>query len=378
MDIGLYFHIPFCHSKCYYCDFLSFAKKNNQEQYIDALIKEMAHTSQSLPPDTQITTLFIGGGTPTVLSPALIDKLFKGIMTYFNLTPDCEWTIESNPGTLDEEKIRVMKDYPVTRISMGLQSTHDSLLKKTGRRHCFREWQESLALVRKYTKWQVNADLMFALPGQTFEDFEQTLREIIPYQLEHLSIYALIIEEGTVFGELYNKGQLKEVSEELDRQMYHYAQKFLKEQGYKQYEISNWAYEGKECMHNRVYWTLKPYIGLGLGAHSYYQNRRFFNVEDLEKYITAQGNLNKLRVEEEIVSTQKAMEEYLFLGLRMIQGVSKKDFKMRFNREIGEVYPDQIAHWLEMGLLKEDNETYYLSSYGLDVCNEVFASFIKE
>lgn len=377
MEIGLYFHIPFCASKCYYCDFLSFPNQKRQEDYIKALVQEMASVSQSLASNTHVSTIFIGGGTPTVLPPVLIEQLLSGIVTYFNLTADCEWTIEANPGTLTYEKIQVMKQFPITRISMGLQSTHNHLLKAIGRGHAFKDWEESIHLVRTYTDWQVNADLMFALPGQTFEEFKQTLDTVCQYHLEHLSLYALIIEEGTVFGRLYEKGELKEAPEELDRQMYHYAKQYLKEQGYIQYEISNWSKKDKICRHNKVYWTLKPYIGLGLGAHSFDGEKRFYNEQNIDSYISAAGELQKLRYEEELMTCRSMMEEYLFLGLRMLSGIDERDFKQRFQKDLFEIYGRQLKKWLALGLLRQDGHRIYLSERGLDVCNEVFSSFLE-
>lgn len=377
MEIGLYFHIPFCASKCFYCDFLSFPKNNKQEAYIDALLSEMEQVSQSLAPGTKISTIFIGGGTPTVLPPVLLERFLGGITRYFKLTSDCEWTIEANPGTLDQEKLGVMNKYPITRISMGLQSTNDALLKKIGRRHTFKDWQESMALVRQETTWRVNADIMFALPGQTFEAFKETLETVADYNLDHLSVYALIIEEGTRFGELYDQGSLKPVSEELDREMYHYAQTFLKQRGYEQYEISNWAKQGQRCRHNKVYWTMKPYIGLGLGAHSFYGGQRFYNEEQIENYIASQGDLKKLRHQEEEMTLQHAMEEYMFLGLRMLEGISTVDFKAHFGQSVEDVYEKQLTHWKKLGLLNQQEERLFLTSYGLDVCNEVFTSFLE-
>lgn len=376
MQIGLYFHIPFCASKCYYCDFLSFPRQQEQERYIEALICEIEKTSESLPQETSIKTIFIGGGTPTVLPPFLLDLLMQVITAHFKLEPDCEWTIEANPGTLEEEKLQVLKKYPITRISLGLQSTHNRLLKSIGRIHRVEDWVESIRLIRQHTNWQINTDLMFALPGQSLQEFKETLQTVAAYELEHVSVYALIIEEGTKFGTLYEEGKLKEVPEELDRKMYHEAQAYLAQQGYEQYEISNWAKPGHQCQHNLVYWHCEPYIGLGLGAHSYYEGRRFFNEEKLEAYVKAAGDLKALRYEEEIVTPKAAREEYIFLGLRLIKGISMKDFEARFGNSIWHFYPEQMKKWTTQGLLLQEGDRVYLNDYGLDVCNEIFASFI--
>lgn len=377
MEIGLYFHIPFCTSKCYYCDFLSFPKEEAEEAYVAALVQEMEEVAKSLDPGTKIATLFIGGGTPTVLPPILIEQLLSGIVTNFDLTKDCEWTIEANPGTLSEEKLQVMARFPITRVSMGLQSTHDHLLKRIGRRHTFKDWQESMGLIRKITNWQVNVDLMFALPDQTLEEFKHSLETVTAYGIDHISVYALIIEEGTYFGKLYEEGKLKEVSEDLDRKMYHLAQSYLKQMGYEQYEISNWAKDKHYCQHNILYWTLKPYIGLGLGAHSLYRGKRFYNEEKMPLYLNAQGDLKKLRHDEEILTDQMLMEEYMFLGLRLLSGISVIDFKERFGKSVFEVYAHQLNRFLDLDLLKYEKDHLFLSEYGLDVCNEVFSSFLE-
>ena len=376
MQIGLYFHIPFCASKCYYCDFLSLPRREQQEAYIEALLKEIEKTSESLPSDTSIKSIFIGGGTPTVLPPFLLERLMMAITKKFKLEPFCEWTIEANPGTLDEVKIEVLKKYPITRISLGLQSTHDELLKRIGRIHTFREWEESIALIRKHTKWAINTDLMFALPEQTLEAFKETLETVVNYEVEHISVYALIIEEGTHFGDLYKSGQLKEVPEELDRQMYHMARNLLRQKGYEQYEISNWAKPDKACQHNLLYWKCEPYLGLGLGAHSLYGGIRYYNEEDIKRYIACQGDLSQIRYEEEVLTSKMAMEEYVFLGLRLLEGIDEKEFENLFGQSIWTIYQEQLTKWIDLGLLIYDNHKIYLSSYGLDVCNEVFASFL--
>ena len=376
MQIGLYFHIPFCASKCYYCDFLSLYRGEQQEAYIEALLKEIESTSKSLPSDTSIKSIFIGGGTPTVLPPSLLEQLVMAITNNFRLEPHCEWTIEANPGTLDEEMITTLKKYPITRMSLGLQSTHDGLLKRIGRIHTFKQWEESIALIKKHTNWEINTDLMFALTGKTLEEFKETLETVATYDLEHISVYALIIEEGTHFGRLYEKGKLEEVPEVLDREMYHLAQNFLKEKGYNQYEISNWSKPGKVCRHNIVYWRCEPYLGLGLGSHSLYEGKRYYNEEDIKSYINCQGDLGKIRHGVEVITEKMAMEEYVFLGLRLLEGIDEKDFEERFGKTIWTVYKEILQKWIDLGLLIHKNHRIYLSSYGLDVCNEIFSSFL--
>ncbi len=376
MEIGLYIHIPFCTSKCFYCDFLSFPKEDMQEAYINALVKEIENYGKMLDSTVVIKSIFIGGGTPTVLPPFLLDKLAAAIVANFKLSPSLEWTIEANPGTLTKEKVEVIAKYPINRMSMGLQTTHDHLLKKIGRRHTFKDWEESLNLIKTYTNCTVNADLMFALPGQTFEEFKATLETVTQYDLDHISVYALIIEEGTCFGKLYEEGKMEEVSEELDREMYHFAQSYLKEKGYHQYEISNWAKPNKECQHNLIYWHRVPYLGLGLGARSLFEGTRYANEENLKNYIEAAGEISKIRHEEESLTKKMCMEEYMFLGLRLLEGISVSDFEKQFGKSIWDVYKQQLDKWMHYKVLHQEDDHIKLTAYGLDVCNEVFSSFL--
>ena len=362
MQVGLYIHIPFCASKCFYCDFLSFPKKEAQEE--------------SLKEDVVVKSIFIGGGTPTVLPPLLLDKILRAVLTYFKIEPYAEWTIEANPGTLDREKIQVLSNYPITRVSLGVQSTHDHLLRHMGRTHTFHDFHKSLQMIRQSTNWQVNADLMFAIPHQTEEDFRKTLETMTDYQLEHLSIYALIIEEGTRFGELYNSGNLETISDEMDRRMYHWARQYLASKGYHQYEISNWAKPECECRHNKLYWQTEPYLGLGLGAHSLFEHRRYYNENNMKSYIKAQGDLTLLRYEEEVLTQKMEMQEYMFLGLRLVEGIAISDFKERFKVDLWQVYGQVLDKWIEYKVLAQNKERVYLTPYGMDVCNEVFASFL--
>ncbi|WP_054742360.1 radical SAM family heme chaperone HemW [Cellulosilyticum ruminicola] len=376
MEIGLYIHIPFCISKCFYCDFLSFPKEDMQEAYINALVKEIENYGKMLDSTVVIKSIFIGGGTPTVLSPFLLDKLAAAIVANFNLSPNLEWTIEANPGTITKEKVEVIAKYPINRVSMGLQTTHDYLLKKIGRRHMFKDWEESLKLIKTYTNCAVNADLMFALPGQTMEEFKSTLETVTQYDLEHISVYALIIEEGTCFGKLYEEGKMEEFSDELDREMYHFAQSYLKEKGYHQYEISNWAKPNKECQHNLIYWHRVSYIGVGLGARSLFEETRYANEENLKTYIEAAGDITKIRHEEDRLTKTMCMEEYMFLGLRLLEGISESDFEKQFGQSVWDVYKTQLDKWIKYNILVKEDDHIKLTAYGLDVCNEVFSSFL--
>ena len=376
MQIGLYIHIPFCASKCYYCDFLSFRDNNLQESYIDAMISEMENASKELKFDTTVKSIFIGGGTPTVLPTFLLDKLMASIVRYFKIERNVEWTIEANPGTIDIGKINILKKYPINRISLGLQTTHSHLLKTIGRIHSFSDWKKSIELIQKNTEWDINTDLMFSLPGQTLKEFKDTLETVASYNLSHISIYSLIVEEGTKIYDWIEEGKLSMPNEELDRQMYYCAKEYLSDQGYIQYEISNWSKPNKESKHNIVYWKMENYLGIGLGAHSFMENRRYYNETNKTKYISANGNLNEIRIEEEKVTSLIAMQEYMFLGLRMIEGISISEFEKNYNISIWNQYGNQLRKWLEYNVLIQEDDRLYLSPYGLDVCNEVFSSFL--
>ena len=375
MNIGLYIHIPFCVSKCYYCDFLSFAKSEDKEAYINTLVKEIESYGKMLGEDYTVTSLFIGGGTPTTLPPFLLDKILSALTKNFELAKEAEWTIEANPGTITKDTIQVINTYPVNRISLGLQSTHNRLLKLIGRGHTFAEWEKSYALLKEHTVCDLSADLMFALPTQTFQEFQETLRHISHYALDHLSLYALIVEEGTKFWKAYEAGKLAVCDEITDRKMYHYAKDFLKSEGYEQYEISNWAKPQKACRHNSLYWKRGEYIGMGLGAHSFFKEKRFSNEEKIESYIQSQGNPSAHR-QEEVITKEMAMQEFMFLGLRMTKGISIKTFYDTFNRHLFEVYKDPLDKWIKHQILVKDKDSLFLSDYGLDVCNEVFSSFL--
>nr|WP_307990172.1 radical SAM family heme chaperone HemW [uncultured Niameybacter sp.] len=376
MKIGLYVHIPFCHSKCYYCDFLSFPNKGKEEEYVEALIDEIKSYGKALKGVHTVKSLFIGGGTPTVLSPFLLDQLCEALRTHFQLEEDVEWTIEANPGTIQEEHALVFKKHGVNRVSLGLQAAQNGLLKSIGRIHTYEEWEESIRVLRKVGITNLNTDIMFSLPGQTLEDWKDTLARMKKLDLPHLSAYSLIIEEGTVFGDRYKEGLMKETEEELDRDFYEYVKTYLKEAGYHQYELSNWSKEGYECEHNKVYWNCEPYLGIGLGSHSYMNDIRFHNTTDFNTYLEAKGEIDKLVVEKEEITTKMAMEEFMFLGLRMCIGISINEFEKRFNTSIYEIYGKQIEEWINKEMMVHNNERLYLTEQGKDVSNQIFASFL--
>ncbi|WP_304507507.1 radical SAM family heme chaperone HemW [Anaerotignum sp.] len=376
--MGLYVHIPFCKKKCLYCDFPSFGSMEEKyEEYVSALEREVEKRGQYYK-SCQISSIFFGGGTPTVLSKEQLARLMLKIKKSFFLAKDAEITIEANPGTIEKEKAEVLKKIGFNRLSMGVQAWQNRLLSTLGRIHTIEEFQNNFQVVRKAGFDNINVDLMFALPTQTFGDWKETLDKITSMNPEHISAYSLIIEEGTPFYEAFQKGELLEIGEELDREMYHYAVSFLEKRGYGQYEISNFAKAGRESRHNEIYWQTEPYLGVGLGAHSYLNGNRFHNTYDLDKYILAEGEISLLEEEKEVVTKEDAMGEFMFLGLRMTEGVSYESFFSRFGVEMTSVYGAVIYDFVESGLMMQTENGVALTARGIDLSNQVFAKFLLD
>lgn len=376
--MGLYVHIPFCKKKCLYCDFPSFGNMEEKyEEYVCALEREIEKRGQYYK-NCQVSSIFFGGGTPTVLSKEQLERLMLKIKKSFVLAEDAEITIEANPGTMEAEKAEALKKIGFNRLSMGVQAWQNRLLSTLGRIHTIEAFQSNYQVARKAGFDNINVDLIFALPTQTFEDWKETLDKITSMNPEHISAYSLIIEEGTPFYEAFQKGELLEIGEELDREMYHYAVSFLEEKGYGQYEISNFAKVGRESRHNKVYWQTEPYLGVGLGAHSYLNGNRFHNPYELDKYILADGEISLLEEEKEIVTKEGAMGEFMFLGLRMTEGVSYERFFRRFGVEMTSVYGEVIYDFVESGLLMQTERGIALTARGIDLSNLVFAKFLLD
>ncbi|WP_291569389.1 radical SAM family heme chaperone HemW [Clostridium sp. UBA4548] len=370
-DAGLYIHIPFCKMKCYYCDFPSFSgKEDNMISYAKALSKEIRIKCK----ENNIKTIFIGGGTPTYLSlhgwriiKEAIDEIKK---------EHIEFTIEGNPKTFTEEKLKLFKDMGVNRISVGLQAWQEEHLKSLGRIHTLEDFKNTFNLLRGYGFENINVDIMFGIPSQTLIQWKETLEQIISLNPEHISAYSLIIEEGTYFYNLYQKNQLKLPEEDTERQMYEDTVSILKENGYTQYEISNFAKKGKKCKHNLIYWSLDNYIGCGSAAHSYLNGIRYRNEENIEKYTCKIENENNAIIEEHLNSKEETMEEFMFLGLRKTQGISTLEFKERFGVDIEGVYGNVIEKYVKLGLLNSKNQRIYLTHRGIEVSNIVMSDFL--
>lgn len=373
--ISLYIHIPFCAQKCLYCDFPSFARKDHlRKAYIEALNKEIISLREKHN-NLEINTIFIGGGTPSVLEADELECLLKEVAK-LNMAKDIEYSIECNPGNLTEEKLEVMKKYGVNRISMGLQAKQDNLLKGLGRIHNYKTFKENFLLAKKVGFNNINVDLMFGLPNQRLNEWEETLREIISLEPAHISAYSLIIEEGTAFYNLYENDKLKLPTEEEERKMYHLAKKILEENGFNQYEISNYAKEGKECRHNLAYWNMDNWIGVGSAAASYINGKRIKNISSVEEYINSIKD--KGEAVEEIINNSKNdnMEEFMFMGLRKINGIGENEFKNRFSMNINDVYGEILNKYIGEGLLIRESGSIFLSEKGIEISNVIMADFL--
>lgn len=378
--ISLYLHIPFCVKKCHYCDFLSFpgCSLSRQAEYVDAMIQEI-HAYREAAEDYEVKTIFLGGGTPSLLEKELVERLFHELYSVWRAAPETEITIEANPGTLSREKLIGYHMIGINRLSLGLQSTITQELATIGRIHNYEQFLANYYLAREAGFDNINIDIMSALPGQTLISYGKTLERILKLQPEHISSYSLILEEGTDFWE---NAEIERTlpSEQTERIMYHYTKKCLQNAGYERYEISNYAKPGYACLHNQVYWTGGEYLGLGLGAASYWKGARFSNTPDMEEYME---NCSRARITENrkeiVTATQKSrMEEYMFLGLRMIRGVSIREFERRFGIPMNRIYGTVIRSYIGQGLLKIEQDRLMLTERGIDVSNSVMADFLLE
>lgn len=373
---ALYIHIPFCKSKCYYCDFNSRAGiEHLMAPYFKALESEMEMYAPEMKEYT-LSTVFIGGGTPSLADPALISALMKSIGQNFSLENNTEVSIESNPGTLSFEKLKTYRESGINRLSVGLQAWQKHLLKDLGRIHTPEDYVENVINAKKAGFVNINADLIFGLPGQTVEDWDETLSNVVSTGVTHVSCYSLKIEEGTELGKQLEEGRITPVDDELDRRMYSLAQEKLATAGFMQYELSNFALPGFECRHNITYWKAKEYLGLGAGAHSYLSGVRFNNTCDIEKYIDSIGK--KARPVENLqpIGRSEEMSEFVILGLRLVEGISPSEFKNRFGEDIFELYGIQIENCVKKGLLKVEKELIKLTRTGMDLANTVFLEFL--
>lgn len=375
-DLGLYIHIPFCVKKCAYCDFLSWKGSDEErEAYVQALEKEISSYSE-FAKDYRVSTVFFGGGTPSVLEGEQTERILKKIRDTFRVEKDAEITLEMNPGTSQKEKLLLYRELGINRLSIGLQSVKNENLKLLGRIHTYGDFLDSYRMAREAGFDNISADLISTLPGQTLEEWKEELEILQETPLEHISVYQLIIEKGTEFYEKYGEHEELLPDEETSREIYLWTGKYLKEHGFEQYEISNYARPSRKSRHNLRYWERKDYLGLGLGAASMVHNIRMSNTRDWEKYIEGSQNPKRLREEVEFLEEPRQMEEFMFLGLRKTEGVSRKEFRRIFGRDLDMVYEKALQKHLENGMLEASKDRIRLSQAGILVSNQVLSDFI--
>ncbi len=373
-SIGIYIHIPFCVRKCNYCDFLSApGDEKTQELYFRALKNQIRIASNENSPS--VCSIFIGGGTPSIWKGEWIYELISCVRSSFNVEADAEITIECNPGTLTAEKLSFYKKAGINRLSIGLQSANNDSLRRLGRIHTWEEFLHSFSLARQAGFDNINIDIMSGLPDESFEKYKNTLQQVVKLNSEHISAYSLIIEEGTPF----YAAKLKLPDEDTEREMYHYTKTFLHENGYERYEISNYAKSGKSCRHNKLYWTGVDYLGFGIGAASLYEGKRFKVVDSLTDYVKSildEGQTDEVITDIQYLSTQDKMEEFCFLGLRLMEGISMSEFEKRFGVPFLDIYGEVAKKYEKLGLLERLGNRLRLTDAGIDVSNIVLAGFL--
>jgi oxygen-independent coproporphyrinogen-3 oxidase len=372
-----YIHIPFCHHICHYCDFNKvFFKQQPVDEYIEMLIKEMHHTVQKNK-QVSLKTIFIGGGTPTALSVNQLDRLLEGIHKELLPINDLvEFAVEANPGELSLDKLLVLKNAGVNRLSIGVQSFNDELLERIGRVHRREDVFRTLQQAEQVGFDNMSIDLMYGLPGQTVNDFKESLDIAFTLNVKHFSAYSLIVEPKTVFYNLMQKGKLSLPPQDLEAQMYELAMEQMEKHGFKQYEISNYAIPGFESNHNLTYWNNDYYYGFGAGAHGYMNGIRTSNIGPIKKYMEQIDQTGEAYNSQNIVSKDEEMEEEMFLGLRKEAGVSKSIFYKKFNVQLVDVFPEQIENQVKLGLIVNDDQSIRLTHKGKLLGNEVFQEFI--
>jgi oxygen-independent coproporphyrinogen-3 oxidase len=377
--MGLYIHIPFCVKKCDYCDFLSFDHTDIllRDAYVEALVAEiLGIKSQNI--TKKLSSIYMGGGTPSILTAEQFGRIMEAVFDVFEWTEDGEFTIEVNPGMVDVLKVKAYLEAGVNRISMGLQSDEEAMLKTLGRIHDYEVFLESYQMMRAMGIENISIDLMFGLPDQTLDAFKATVEKTIDLAPEHLSIYSLIIEPGTVFESRYNKGLFDLPDEDVERQMYWWAHDTLESKGYEHYEISSYGKPGKMGRHNRAYWTLESYLGVGLGAASYLNQNRYKNIDDLKTYIKKSHQLDQIRILEQTGNKINKLEEVFFLGLRQFKGVNLNELHLEFEESILAPYRRIIKKLVEEDMLQQKDGYVKLTRRGLDLSNDVLSRFLMD
>ena len=373
IPLELYVHIPFCVRKCQYCDFLSGpSDEETKDRYIEALLKEIRAAEHT--ENYEIVSVFIGGGTPSALKAEAIASIMRTLQEQFFFCEDAEVTIEANPGTVDLEKLTIYRNVGINRLSLGLQSTDAEELKLLGRIHSYEEFLKSYEWAREAGFSNINIDLMFAIPGQTGEAWRQHLYQVAELNPEHISAYSLIIEEGTPFAEQ----NLDLPDEDTEYQMYEDTAEILERYGYRQYEISNYAKQGYMCRHNAGYWQRREYLGFGLGASSLYGGMRFSNTRRMQEYLKESRNPDQIRKDVTVLLRNERIEEFMFLGLRMTEGISEKKFEENFDVRLMDVYGNILQKYEETGFMEHIETKWRLTRKGIHVSNHILADFLLD
>lgn len=375
--LGLYIHVPFCAQKCYYCDFNSYKINSNQKkEYLINIEREMKFYKEEFK-DKCFDTVFFGGGTPSILTVSELKELVNNINENFNIKNDAEITIECNPGTINREKLEAMKKMGINRLSIGLQATQNYHLKSIGRIHTYEEFEKNYYDALDIGFENINIDLMYALPNQKTQEWKDTLDKIIKLNPSHISAYSLILEEGTKLYDMYQNKEFELLDEDTDINMYNYTIDTLKRHGYNQYEISNYSKENLECKHNIIYWKCDNYLGLGPGASGFIGDTRYSNIEDICEYNKC--IMQNIRpVSEEIELTKKdKIEEFIFMGLRMNEGINIDVFKERFDTDFYDIYQEVMDKLIKRELVRFDGKNISLTQKGREISNSVFIEFLN-
>ncbi|MGE7215935.1 radical SAM family heme chaperone HemW [Priestia koreensis] len=371
-----YLHIPFCHHICHYCDFNKvFFQNQPVEAYLEAMDQEMKQTVSAFP-TKQLETIFVGGGTPTALDEKQLEQFLTSIRTYLPLAENGEYTFEANPNELTKEKLTLLKEYGVNRLSIGVQTFDEQLLKTIGRVHTNEEVERLVKLAKEMGFSNISLDLMYGLPGQDLDMFHQSIEKALELDVEHISSYSLIVEPKTVFYNLMRKGKLHTPSEDDEAKMYGFLMETLAKSNFHQYEISNFAKPGYESRHNLTYWDNEEYYGIGAGAHGYVGGVRRSNVAPIKRYMDLVGETGFAYLDQHVVTKGEQLEEEMFLGLRKTKGVSKERFEEKFGQSIQSVFGDAIAEQVKLGLLTDEDDYVRLTTKGRFLGNEVFQAFL--
>jgi len=375
-DIGIYIHIPFCVRKCRYCDFASWSGMESiWEPYIRAVVRELELKSETAA-GRRVMSLFIGGGTPSLLPYAFILSIMDAVRRHYRLLPDAEITIEANPGTLDEDKVKAYLDAGINRLSIGLQAYQDRLLKFLGRVHTARQFDEAVSMAQRHGFSNINADIIFGIPHQTMDDWLETLSRVLSHRIPHVSCYSLTIEEDTPFGRMKREGKWQDPDEELERSMYHTAMEMLGEAGLEQYELSNAAKPHHRCRHNMNYWQRGEYLGFGAAAHSFHNCQRSANTSDIRLYMERMARGNPVLDECYPVPDEEGLSESMILGLRLTEGVDLDELSTVYHTDVRLKYREKLEKLAERKLVELEGSVVRLTKRGMDLANQVFVEFI--